>query len=240
MSGKDIVFMIGAFLIGMLLISAFSTRPVPKQTATMTSVAAPNIQQVLPFGHAPLLAPLSDNYFVYIANDERFFICHYKQNTGLEIVEVYQLTYSPDRFATDLSKRKTHGWYFDAVSIEKLAVVRAKTDKFLQVGATDNWNAAEEAAKDLAASVGIAPLLEALKSEHYTARRAAAFALAEIGYLETVPVLAEVLHEKRVVRERAGALLFKLTKKDFLAEVHGDNVEPAVKKYLEWWKEQQK
>jgi hypothetical protein len=240
--------MIFAFLVGMILVFALSPAPSRQQTtgtASQPGVSPPEtharVSQVQIPGYSfPLLIPLSDNYFLYISSDERFFLCRFNPQSGLEVVEVYQLTYKPDRYLTELAKRKTHGWYFDAFSVEKETVVKAKAQKFEQVCATDNWDSAEEAAKDLAAAGGIAPLLSSLKSENYAARRAAALVLAELGYIQTVPVLAELLREKRSVRERVTVLLVKLTGKDFVSSISGEDMGQAIKKYLQWWKENQK
>jgi hypothetical protein len=241
-------FMIFAFLVGMFLVFALAPAPSRQQTAGTASTAQTSppeasarvAQAQIPGYSPPLLIALPDNHFLYVTPDERFFICRFDPKTGLEVVEVYQLSYKPDRFLTELAKRKTHGWYFDALSVGKLAVVKAKTEKFEQVCATSNWENAEEAAKDLAAAGGIAPLLGALKSENYAARRGAALSLAELGYIQTVPVLTELLREKRSVRERVTPLLIKLTGKDFISTLRGEDMEPAIGKYLEWWKENQK
>jgi hypothetical protein len=240
--------MIVAFLVGMILVVALS--PAPSRHQTAGTAGQPGVlppetpvkvsQAQIPGNSAPLLIPLSDNYFLYVGSDERFFLCRFDSKTGLEVVEVYQLSYKPDRFLTELAKRKTHGWYFDALSVEKETVVKAKTEKFNEVCQTGNWDNAEGAARDLAAAGGIAPLLVALGSENYAARRAAALVLAELGYTQTVPILTELLHEKRSVRERVTPILVKLTGKDFVASVPGEDMEPAIKKYLQWWKEYQR
>jgi hypothetical protein len=240
--------MIFAFLVGMFLVFALAPAPSGHQTAGTAGqqgVLPPETQAKvsqaqIPGNSAPLLIPLSDNYFLYVGSAERFFLCRFAPGVGLEVIEVYQLSYKPDRFLTELAKRKTHGWYFDALSAEKETVVKAKTEKFEQVCTANNWENAEEAAKDLAAAGGIAPLLGALGSENYTARRAAALSLAELGYSQTVPVLTELLREKRSGRERVTPLLIKLTGKDFVSTLRGEDMEPAIRKYLEWWKENQK
>ena len=237
MSGKDTVMMVLAFLAGLVLVTLIFSggqQEQPQKEPPPPGATAASI----PAAQTGRMAGLGDGYFVYHSPEERFFLC--RNNDGrLQVIDVYKLERKDPTYHAGASGGSSHGWSFESLSREREAVLEAKSGQFEKAVISQDWAKCEQLALEIAAVGGIDFLLERLApKQDWGGRRAAALALARRGYIETVPVLADMLLEGPEVRDKAAGLLVKLTGEDFSKAAA--QLEGGIDAYKDWYKQHDK
>lgn len=244
MSSKDVVMMIVAFLIGLIIVSVLfggKPQPQPKQPGPAPRAA---LQEAAGMPQGELVG-LDSGYFLYHSPQDRFFLCRLNQGR-LEVVDVYKLRRTEPTYFAGISEGAAHGWSFVSLSREKDAVLEAKRKQFEKVVISrdvneQDWEKARELAGEIAAVGGIEFLKGWLGPQRdWAGRRAAAIALAKRGYIETVPVLADMLLEGPQARELAAKWLVKLTGEDFFEKPKSASTEKVLGRYKDWYNEHAK
>jgi hypothetical protein len=226
--------MVLAFFAGLVLVTLiFSGSPREQPEKKLEPAGTPNISPAT----APVtqMVGLGEGYFVYRSPEDRFFLCR-AEGGRLQVVDVYKLRRKEPTYHAGVSGKSSHGWSFESLSRGKEAVLEAKCNHFKNTVASQDWTKAEKLAQEIAAVGGTDFLKDWLEPKRdWGGRRAAALALAERGYVETVPALADMLLEGPEVRERAANLLVKLTGEDLCEGSKRQNQQNAIEKYKEWY-----
>jgi len=233
--------MVLAFLAGLVIVSLFFGGTPPQEQAKPAVEAAktPILPGSLPGGQ---MTGLGGGFFVYHSPEDRFFLCRF-ENDRLQVVDVYTLNRREQTYRPGAPQASGHGWIFESLSREKEAVLEAKTKQFDKVAnqkpvGKQDWGKLEELAREIAAVGGIEFLKGWLAAGgEWGGRRAAGLALGELGYVETVPTLTDMLLEGAEVREKAANLLVKLTGQDFFEGPKHLSQNKAVEAYKNWYAE---
>lgn len=154
----------------------------------------------------PALAALGDGYAAYGDGEGRIFLLK-REGDSFVLRGAYALRSAPRRDLLDPAMRSPSGFYLDDLGREReraLAAARAALERELAKRAVDvkAHARAEARARDVIAAGDATYLVEKLKDPRYTARRAAAFVLAEEAGEAGRTAAKGVLEE--VVREEAG------------------------------------
>lgn len=244
MSGRDTIMMIIAFVAGLILVTAILGGSPQNETKKEAAPSGSPLMQPasMPAGQ---MVGLGDGYFLYHSPEDRFFFCR-RDGESLLVLDVYTLERRELTYHAGAGKASGHGWSFESMSREKEAVLEAKSKQFANLVGVDaparqDWAGIEELAREIAAVGGVDFLKSWLEpKKDWGGRRAAALALAERGYVESVPALADMLLEGPDVRERAASLLVNLTGEDFFEGPKRQSQEKAIDKYKEWYAGQRK
>jgi hypothetical protein len=231
--------MILAFFAGLVLVTIIfggssQEKPKEEQPEKPAPAAAPANMP------ADMMVGLGEGYFVYRSPQDRFFLCGMRDGK-LEVLDVYKLTHREPTYHAGVAEKSSHGWSFESLSQGREAVLEARSRQFEKAAASEDWAKTEKLAQEILAAGGIEFLKSWLDAgRNWGGRRAAALALAERFYAQTVPVLADMLLEGDEAREKAGSLLVKLTGEDFLKGLEGRNPDKAIRAYKDWYLKHQK
>jgi len=230
-TGKDTAMMILAFLGGLILVTIIFGGSPSKQPDT--------VKPALPVPPAPSaetaqMVGLGEGYFVYRSHEDRFFLCR-RGKERLEVVDVYTLTHKPPTYHAGVSDEPDHGWAFESMSRGKEAILEVRRRQFEESVASGDWEKTQGFAQEIAAVGGTGFLTDWLGSEKdWCGRRAAALALGQRGYVETVPVLADMILEGDDIRKKATELLKKLSGEDY--SVYSDR-QKTIQAYKKWYED---
>jgi len=216
-----------------LIVGGFLVRSAPAPTNTV-KVDLPEIPG--DGGDSQSIAVLGPNRLVYLDKDGHIHDIAMPDDRQPYIREVYSITHAPRRHANSPDKRTLHGYYMDAASGDRKAEIDHARGRFLDAAPAHNLRIALDAAENLADMGEHTFLLEQLDTTVFAGRRAAALVLGKSGYVQTVPILIELLGETELeIRSKAADYLKKITGKNFVEDINVEVQYTAAKKYKEWW-----